>query len=112
MTRPDTATRVLLALMTGLMGLLLLSAPAAAVSPQASASSASQVQASRGTIVLGSDTLDLEQESRGYSTEYIFGMSKAVRRSTMHPALKPAVWLFTIPLDIVLLPFAALGGLF
>jgi len=25
--------------------------------------------------------------------------------------LKPAVWLFTIPLDIVLLPFAALGGL-
>jgi hypothetical protein len=107
MTRPTTATRILLVL----AGLLLLSAPAAAVSSDASGTS-SQTQASRGTIVLGADTLDLEQESRGYSTEYIFGMSKAVRRSTMHPAVKPMVWLFTIPLDIVLLPFAALGGLF
>ena len=108
MTRPTTATRIALVL----LGLLLLAAPAAAVSSHASATPASQTPASRGTIVLGSETLDLDQESRGYSTEYIFGMSKAIRRSTLHPALKPAAWLFTIPLDIVLLPFAALGGLF
>jgi hypothetical protein len=107
MTRPVTTTRILLAL----IGLLLLSAPAAAVSSEPSDTS-SRTQSARETTVLGADALDLEQESRGYSTEYIFGMSKAIRRSTLHPALKPAVWLFTVPLDIVLLPFAALGGLF
>jgi hypothetical protein len=55
--------------------------------------------------------VDLESHG-GYSTEYIFGMTKGVMRSTLVPALKPVVLLFTIPLDLAFLPFAAIGGFF
>ena len=55
------------------------------------------------------DALVLE-EREGYNSEYIFGMTKAVLNSTLHPALKPAVSLVTVPLDLVFLPFAALLG--
>jgi hypothetical protein len=57
------------------------------------------------------DKVDLESHG-GYSSAYIFGMTKGVMRSTLVPALKPVVLILTIPLDIVLLPFTAIGGFF
>ncbi|MCH2186002.1 hypothetical protein MK280_09040 [Myxococcota bacterium] len=63
------------------------------------------------THVLAADSLNLE-DNQGYSSEYIFGMTKGVMNSTLEPALKPAVLIFTVPLDIVFLPFAAIGGFF
>ena len=48
----------------------------------------------------------------GYNSDYIFGMTKGVASSTLHPAIKPMCFLVTIPLDIVFLPFAAIGGFF
>ena len=47
-----------------------------------------------------------------YNKSYIFGMTRGVADSTIHPAVKAPLFLFTIPLDIVLLPFAAIGGAF
>lgn len=58
---------------------------------------------------LAADSLDLEDHG-AYSGEYVFGMTKAVMRSTLTPALKPAALIFTIPLDLVTLPFAVVGG--
>ena len=37
---------------------------------------------------------------------------RGVADSTIHPSVKAPLFLFTIPLDIVLLPFAAIGGAF
>ena len=47
-----------------------------------------------------------------YNKSYIFGMTRGVADSTIHPSVKAPLFLFTIPLDIVLLPFAAIGGAF
>ena len=47
-----------------------------------------------------------------YNDSYLFGMTRGVTGSTMHPAAKVPLLVLTIPLDIVLLPFAAIGGLF
>jgi len=55
------------------------------------------------------DALVLE-DREGYNSEYIFGMTKAVVNSTLHPALKPLLSIITVPLDIVGLPFAVLLG--
>ncbi len=55
------------------------------------------------------DALVLE-DREGYNSEYIFGMTKAIVNSTLHPALKPLTCLITVPLDLVALPFAALIG--
>ena len=55
------------------------------------------------------DGLDLEEHS-GYTSEYIFGFSKGVVRSTLSPAVKPVLLLVTVPVDLALLPFAAIGG--
>ena len=55
--------------------------------------------------------VQLEDRS-GYTTEYLFGMSRAVADSTLHGALKTPVFLLTIPLDIAFLPFAAIAGFF
>lgn len=66
---------------------------------------------SQPQYVLAADSLNLESDDR-YSTEYIFGMTKGVMRSTLEPALKPPVLILTVPLDIAFLPFAAIGGFF
>ena len=58
---------------------------------------------------MAADSLDLEDHGT-YSGEYVFGMTKAVMRSTLTPALKPAALIFTIPLDLVTLPLAVVGG--
>ena len=47
-----------------------------------------------------------------YNNSYIFGMTRGVTGSTLHPAAKLPLLVLTVPLDLVLLPFAAIGGLF
>ena len=61
--------------------------------------------------VMAYERLDVE-DRQGYNSGYIFGMTKGVARSTLVPALKPVVALFTIPLDLAFLPFAAIMGFF
>jgi len=55
--------------------------------------------------------LDLE-DHQGYNADYLFGMTRGVAGSTLHSAVKPLLMVITIPLDVALLPFAAIGGLF
>jgi hypothetical protein len=52
-----------------------------------------------------------EQQS-WYNGSYIFGMTRSVAASTMIPAAKVPLFVLTVPLDIVFLPFAAIGGPF
>ena len=52
------------------------------------------------------------EESSWYNGEYLFAMTRGVRDSTIHPAGQVPLFLFTIPLDTALLPFAAIAGLF
>jgi hypothetical protein len=66
---------------------------------------------SPSVVLAARDRVDLESHG-GYTSEYIFGMTKGVMRSTLTPALKPVALLFTVPLDLVFLPFAAVGGFF
>ena len=47
-----------------------------------------------------------------YNDEYIFGLTRGVAESTMHPAVKILIFPITVPLDLALLPFEAIGGLF
>jgi len=104
-------TKLKMTSLIAIVAALLMATPAMAIDGGA-AGNGSSSSASHVPYVLGADTLDLEKDSRGYTTEYMFGMSKAIRRSTLEPALKPAVWILTIPLDIAFLPFAAIGGFF
>jgi len=52
------------------------------------------------------------KEEGWYNDSYIFGMTRDLANSTIAPAGKAPLFLFTIPLDIVLLPFTVIGGLF
>jgi len=47
-----------------------------------------------------------------YNSGYVFGLTRGVAGSTMVPAAKAPLFILTVPLDIVILPFAAIGGLF
>ena len=47
-----------------------------------------------------------------YNSSYIFGMTRGLANSTIAPAGKAPLFIFTIPLDIVTLPFTLIGGLF
>jgi hypothetical protein len=68
----------------------------------------------------GTEPRDLEPRYRPvepepqswYNGSYIFGMTRSVAASTMVPAAKVPLFVLTVPLDIVFLPFAAIGGLF
>jgi hypothetical protein len=53
-----------------------------------------------------------EAEGPGYNSDYLFGITRATASSTIVPAAKVPLFLLTVPLDIVLLPFAAIGGFF
>lgn len=53
-----------------------------------------------------------EQEREIWNGDYVFGMSRSLARSTIVPAAKAPLFLFTIPLDVVFLPFAVIGGFF
>lgn len=54
----------------------------------------------------------VEVEEGGYNSDYIFGMTRSVAGSTIHTAGKAPLFLLSVPLDLVILPFAAIGGLF
>ena len=58
----------------------------------------------------GSPTLDMSDDE--YNSEYLFGLSRSVAGSTMNAGVKTLFFVFTIPVDIVVLPFAAIGGFF
>ena len=62
--------------------------------------------------VLAPILADVDMRDDGYNSEYIFGMTKGVASSTLHPAIKPVCFIVTVPLDLVFLPFAAIGGFF
>ena len=47
-----------------------------------------------------------------YNNAYLFAMTRGVADSTMVPAVKAPLFVLTVPLDIVLLPFAAIAGCF
>ena len=47
-----------------------------------------------------------------YNATYIFGMTRGVANSTMAPAGKAPLFVLTVPLDLVFLPFTLIGGLF
>jgi hypothetical protein len=51
-------------------------------------------------------------EKSWYNDSYIFAATRGVANSTLVPAAKAPLYLLTVPLDLVLLPFAAIGGLF
>jgi len=52
------------------------------------------------------------EEESFYNSNYLFSLTRGVSDSTLHPAAKAPMYLFTIPLDIVLLPATLIGGLF
>lgn len=98
------------------LALLLAAAPALGFSPTEPDTTleprleAEQVQ-TYSPYVMAYDKLDVE-DRQGYRTEYIFGMTKGIMKSTLVPALKPVLLLFTVPLDLAFLPFAAVAGFF
>lgn len=59
-------------------------------------------------------SMEKEGDSGGwsYNTEYLFGLSKHVRDSSMPNGAKEVVFVFAFIVDIPLLPFAAIAGLF
>jgi len=55
----------------------------------------------------------VQEEPPGwYNASYMFGMTRSVAQSTLSIGVKAPLFLLTAPCDIVLLPFAAIGGLF
>ncbi|MBK7951415.1 MAG: hypothetical protein IPK00_22295 [Deltaproteobacteria bacterium] len=53
-----------------------------------------------------------EQEREVWNSDYVFGITRSLVRSTIVPAGKAPLFLFTVPLDIAFLPFALIGGFF
>lgn len=47
-----------------------------------------------------------------YKTTYFFALTRGVTGSKLRPAAQAPLLLLTIPIDIALLPFAAIGGFF
>lgn len=47
-----------------------------------------------------------------YNGSYVFALTRSVADSTIAPAGQVPLYVLTVPLDIVLLPFALIGGLF
>ena len=47
-----------------------------------------------------------------YNDEYIFGITRGVADSTMHPAAKIFIFPLTVPFDIVFFPFEVMAGFF
>jgi hypothetical protein len=79
-----------------------------------SASSAEQADSGReGSRPLEPRYQPREPEPKPwYNSDYLFGMTRAVTGSTIHPGAQVPLLVLTIPLDIAFLPFAAIGGLF
>lgn len=54
----------------------------------------------------------LPPEKSWYNSSYIFALTRGVAGSTMVPAAKVSLYVLTLPLDVVLLPIAGIGGMF
>jgi hypothetical protein len=48
----------------------------------------------------------------GYDTAYFFAITRAIAGSTLVPAAKLPLFVLSVPVDVALLPFAAIGGFF
>jgi hypothetical protein len=57
-------------------------------------------------------TFEAPPEPGMYTTRYYFAMTRGLSNSTLRPAFQLPLFLVTVPLDIVLLPMAALVGFF
>lgn len=55
---------------------------------------------------------DETRQDGSYNDEYVFGLTRGIAESSMHPAAKILVFPMTVPLDLALLPFEVIGGLF
>ena len=51
-------------------------------------------------------------EKEVYSTDYLFAITRSVSESTLVPAAKVPLYLFTVPLDVAFLPIEAIAGFF
>lgn len=104
------------------LAIALLPIPAAALGDTAGASShppfASSLPPSASapdaTLFAGFPTASPAQleDRSGYDSSYLFSLSRSLADSTVVTPLKPPLFIFTIPLDIALLPFAAMAGFF
>ena len=57
-------------------------------------------------------TFEPTPEPGDYTTEYYFAMTRGLANSTLITPFKVPLFLVTIPVDIVLLPAAAIAGFF
>lgn len=87
------------------------SPPADAASAEGSAGTAGGQEESSGKLEPRYQPREPEPKP-WYNTAYLFGMTRGVTNSTIHPAAQVPLLVLTIPLDIVFLPFAAIGGFF
>ena len=47
-----------------------------------------------------------------YTTDYLFAVTRSVTSSTLVPAARVPLFLFTVPIDLVFLPIEAIAGFF
>ena len=59
-----------------------------------------------------SASVDERADDSGYNSDYLFALSRGLAGSKLSPAIKPVIFVVTVPLDVVLFPFALIGGLF
>lgn len=52
------------------------------------------------------------QEPDAFNDEYVFGLTRGIADSALHPVAKIVLFPITVPLDIALLPFEVIGGFF
>jgi hypothetical protein len=97
---------------------LVLCACASTPDDGAGAESAEVSEARPETASSGSGRLEPTYQPREpvpepwYNSDYIFGMTRGVANSSIAPGGKVPLFVLTIPLDIVTLPFSLIGGFF
>ncbi len=107
-----------LALATALAAVMCLAAPARARAAERSDPPLELAQA--GDSTHGTEPRELQpryeplppEPEPAYDASYIFGLTRGVTTSTMVVPVKVLLLPLSIPLDIALLPFAAIGGFF
>ena len=104
--------RLLLHLLAGVLVLLLSAPPAFADSHGDEEQTTTQSGRGQDTREPLEATYEPGPEQGPYSGRYFFAMSRGLANSTLHPAFAAPLFLVTIPLDIVLLPAAAIAGFF
>ncbi|NQZ98647.1 MAG: hypothetical protein HRU01_19265 [Myxococcales bacterium] len=80
--------------------------------PPSATSVTSRTNAAEEIPMLGLQEALVLEDREGYNGSYLFGMTRAIVNSTLHPAVKPLVFVVTLPVDLALLPFAAIAGFF